>query len=213
MGSGEMAITLLPVDSVRGQLGQAARLLTTGRYAKMMSYQREEDRLRSFASSLLLQKAARGRNIFYNEAGKPLAEGLFFNLSHSGNYAVLAEADNWVGVDIEEMAPIGDWAEEALTPQEYAWMLQGVDEAQQQRRFYSLWTRKESLVKCEGHGFWGSPGEISVMPVEGRRLIDYAGKAYGLCSLELEGYMLSAALRGKEPRLRVEKGLPGRMLL
>ncbi|MBR2143239.1 4'-phosphopantetheinyl transferase superfamily protein [Anaerovibrio sp.] len=199
----KVTITLLPVECLRTHLGEAARLLAATLYEKMMRYRREEDRLRSFASSLLLQKAAQGRSIYYNEEGKPLVEGLFFNLSHSGNYAVLAEADIPVGVDIEEMVSPGDWVREALTAQEYKWMLLGKDERDQQERFYRLWTRKESLVKCEGHGFSLSPGEISTMPVDEAQLIAYAGKTYGICSHNLHGYMLSAALHGKQPILMI----------
>jgi len=200
---GEVMITLLPVECLRTHLGEAASLLPAERYEKMMRYRQEKDRLRCFASSLLLQKAARGRSIFYNEAGKPLVEGLFFNLSHSGDYAVLAEADSCVGVDIEEMVPYGDWVREALTSSEYEWLRQEDDETLRQERFYRLWTRKESLVKCEGHGFSLSPGEISTMPVEGACLIDYAGKAYGICSHTFYGYILSAALQGRQPHIKV----------
>ena len=125
---GEVMLTLLPVECLRPHLGEAARLLPAERYEKLLRYRQEEDRLRCFASSLLLQKAAQGRSISYNEAGKPLAEGLSFNLSHSGDYAVLAEADSPVGVDIEKMSPYGDWVREALTAREYEWMLRGKDE-------------------------------------------------------------------------------------
>ena len=198
---GEVLITLLPVECLRTHLWEAERFLPAARFSKMMRYRREADRLRCFASSLLLQKAAQGRSVSYNEKGKPLVEGIFFNLSHSGAYAVLAEADNVVGVDIEEMVPLGGWVREALTSQEYAWMLQGEDETVRQERFYRLWTRKESLVKCEGHGFSSAPGEISTLPVAETQLTDYLGKTYGLGSLNLGGYMLSAALQGEQPRL------------
>ena len=195
----EVMMTLLPVDCLRPHLGEAARLLPAERYEKLVRYRQEEDRLRCFASSLLLQKAAQGRSISYNEAGKPLVEGLFFNLSHIGDYVVLAEADGPVGVDIEEMVPYGDWVRAALAAREYEWMLRGKDERERQERFYRLWTRKESLVKCEGRGFALSPGEISTMPVDEARLIAYGGKTYGLCSHTFHGYMLSAALQGKRP--------------
>ena len=114
---------------------------------------------------------------------------------------MLAEADSSVGVDIEKMVSYGDWVREALTSSEYEWMLRGKDESERQERFYRLWTRKESLVKCEGHGFSSAPGEISTLPVAETQLTDYLGKTYGLGSLNLGGYMLSAALQGKQPRL------------
>ncbi len=195
----EVMITLLQVDRLRTHLCEAARFLPMERYKKMLCYRQEEDRLRCFASSLLLQKAVQGRSVSYNEEGKTLAEGKFFNLLHSGAYAVLAEADSSVGVDIEEMVPYGDWVREALTSSEYEWMLRGKDESERQERFYRLWTRKESLVKCEGHGFSLSPGKISTMPVAEKELTEYAGKAYGICSLTLGNYMLSAALLGMQP--------------
>lgn len=199
----KVMVTLLQVGELQTHLWEAERLLPVMRYEKMIRYRREEDRLRSFASSLLLQKAAQGSSIYYNEEGKPLVERHFFNLSHSGNYAVLAEANSAVGVDIEEMVPPGDWVRDTLTVQEHKWMLQGKDENDRQERFYRLWTRKESLVKCDGHGFSLSPGEISTMPVDEARLTAYAGKTYGICSHSFCGYMLSAALQGKQPLLVV----------
>lgn len=118
---------------------------------------------------------------------------------------MLAEADSSVGVDIEKMVPYGDWVREALTPSEYEWMLRGKDESERQERFYRLWTRKESLVKCEGHGFSLSPGEISTMPVDEKKLTKYARKAYGICSFTLGNYMLSAALLGMQPLLMMHE--------
>jgi 4'-phosphopantetheinyl transferase len=82
-------------------------------------------------------------------------------------------------------------------------MLRGKDEREWQERFYRLWTRKESLVKCEGQGFALSPGEISTMLVDEAQLIAYAGKTYGLCSHIFHGYMLSAALQDKQPLIRL----------
>lgn len=200
----QVHVTLLQVDCLRGNLQEAPRILSRERYEKMMRYRREEDRLRSFAASLLLRKAAGNRRVFYGREGKPLAEGIFFSLAHSGTYAVLAEAAVPVGVDIEKMEPVGDWGQEALSREEYKWLGQAGDEAERQARFYRLWTRKESLVKCEGRGFAIDPGEISTMPVESQQLVAYAGEAYGICSRSFRGYMLSAALQGKHPYIVLE---------
>jgi len=52
----EVMMTLLPVDCLRPHLGEAAWLLPAERYEKLVRY-RQEDRLRCFASSLLLQKS------------------------------------------------------------------------------------------------------------------------------------------------------------
>ena len=42
------------------------------------------------------------------------------------------------------------------------------------------------------------------MPVDEAQLIGYGGKNYGIGSLNLGGYMLSVALQGKQPRLRLQ---------
>ena len=43
------------------------------------------------------------QKVYYGKYGKPLAHGKNFNVSHSGNYVVLAESENAIGVDIEEL--------------------------------------------------------------------------------------------------------------
>ncbi|MDR3320659.1 MAG: 4'-phosphopantetheinyl transferase superfamily protein [Desulfovibrio sp.] len=102
----------------------------------------------------------------FGTAGKPCAkiEKLpFFNLSHAGDYVVLATAQNEVGVDIEPVHAYEDAvAERCLTPEEHAW---------RKRRggkwaFYKLWTAKESVMKATGKGFTLPPESFCILPVD-----------------------------------------------
>ncbi len=96
--------------------------------------------------------------------GKPrLAEDpprLAFNLSHSGDLALVAVARNReVGVDVERVKPERDLvalAERALAP-EAAAAVREAAEPERARLFYELWTRHEARLKCLGVGLAAKP--------------------------------------------------------
>jgi len=98
------------------------------------------------------------------ERGKPVLDTchhpapLHFNLSHSGDYALLALCRNHpVGVDIEQQNEIRDapgLIKRFFTPVE-AHALEGLSGAALLDRFYRLWTCKEALLKAEGVGITG----------------------------------------------------------
>lgn len=80
---------------------------------------------------------------------------LTFNVSHSGDYALLAFAAGvQLGVDIEHIRAketVTDLAKAVLSPREFAEFLQ-LPEADRQRAFFRAWTRKEAFVKGIGEG-------------------------------------------------------------
>jgi 4'-phosphopantetheinyl transferase len=91
--------------------------------------------------------------------GKPrlvdIPTDLRFNLSHSGEEALLAVArGREVGVDIEEARVVPDLmavAEQVFTPAERA-RLERTRGDDRQAMFFRLWTRKESFIKACGDG-------------------------------------------------------------
>lgn len=95
------------------------------------------------------------------DAGKPDVapalnpHGLRFNLTHSHDLALVAMAPGRaVGVDVEYIRPMDDIARLAadhFSPSEAA-ALADVPEAERQRAFFSVWTRKEAFVKALGAG-------------------------------------------------------------
>ena len=93
-----------------------------------------------------------------NAHGKPqLAPSMYtelqFNLSHSGNRAVMAVCDNFsIGIDIEEVRPITeDVAGHFFSSRECA-ALNALPEEEFVQGFYRCWTRKEAFVKALGMG-------------------------------------------------------------
>lgn len=84
--------------------------------------------------------------------GKPMVEGLEFNLSHSGHLVICAVSNQSVGCDVEciRKAPKGV-AERFFSrgEQEYLSRFIGQD---YDKEFLRLWTMKESYVKMTSEG-------------------------------------------------------------
>lgn len=101
--------------------------------------------------------------------GKPrLAEAperLSFNLSHSGDLALVAVAPGGVevGVDVERLKGRRDLARLAarwLPEDDATAVAAAAPGAERERVFYAAWTRHEARVKCTGAGLAGPvPGE------------------------------------------------------
>jgi 4'-phosphopantetheinyl transferase len=119
----------------------------------------------------------------YGEHGKPallLITDLHFNLSHSGDYAMIAVARSApVGVDIERLRPNIDMA--ALLRR-----LGETDLPATVSELYRAWTRREAKTKATGAPLFEKPS-LEV------RAIDVAAP---------EGYAASVALVGSEPAVQ-----------
>lgn len=80
---------------------------------------------------------------------------LHFNVSHSGDLALICIADGFeVGVDIERLRLVPDAlaiARRRFTPAEARFVEEG-DASDVDRRFLLCWTRKEALAKATGAG-------------------------------------------------------------
>ena len=97
--------------------------------------------------------------------GKPrlavAPERLSFNLSHSGDLALVAIAPGGVevGVDVERLRPRRDLVRlaERWLPAADAAAVAAAGEAELEAVFYTAWTRHEARVKCTGTGISGPP--------------------------------------------------------
>lgn len=93
----------------------------------------------------------------YNEWGKPELAGeqrsVYFNLSHSGDYVVLAVSDGPIGIDIEHKSKnYLSLTKRCFCLEEYEDILSFETEEERQRRFLEYWTMKEAYIKCVGEG-------------------------------------------------------------
>lgn len=94
------------------------------------------------------------------EYGKPFltnleAAGVLFNLSHSGEVALIAVArEREVGVDVEFMR--ADFATNEVAEHFFSmaeiYTLSGLEPHLRTQAFFSCWTRKEAYVKARGEG-------------------------------------------------------------
>jgi len=85
--------------------------------------------------------------------GKPLVEGVEFNLSHSSELAVVAIADSRVGIDVEKVRerPAMEMAERFFAPDEIE-QLRSASPDDRQHAFFRCWTSKEAYLKARGEG-------------------------------------------------------------
>ncbi|MGN0151874.1 MAG: 4'-phosphopantetheinyl transferase family protein [Wujia sp.] len=125
----------------------------------------------SLAAGLLLQDVAQKELgirpedlvVAREEYGKPYIEGhmdFCYNISHSGDYVVLAYGEMPVGVDIEQIREHDlDVAKRCFTAEENEYILHGyregrgrLESATEYERFFQIWTMKESYLKLIGKG-------------------------------------------------------------
>jgi 4'-phosphopantetheinyl transferase len=108
--------------------------------------------------------------------GKPrLANGeLRFNLTHSGELALVAVSSVEVGVDVEQVKPHRDLtgvAKRVFTAAERAEVAAGGD-----RAFYRHWVAKEAFVKATGRGISSLKSfEVALDAPGGSRLTHVGG--------------------------------------
>lgn len=190
------------------ELEPLIRLLPECRREKMNRYLRREDRLRCLGGGLLLSHwLGKGyeKRLSYNPYGKPLLNGKgTFNLSHSGDFVVLAAADQTVGADVQQQEP-GDlpaMAKISFHPKERRLFLV----SQQQRElFYSIWTLKESYMKAVGKGFSLPPTSFSISFSGGKAGID-GDDSYHLKEIPFfPGYSLAVCCKQPVEEVRPEE--------
>lgn len=79
-------------------------------------------------------------------------QSIYFNVSHSGDYGIIAIANREIGVDLEFINPTFNFKEimpHVFNKPEKHEVIHSND---QRKTFYQLWTRKEAIVKATGKG-------------------------------------------------------------
>lgn len=135
-------------------------------------YRRKEDALRCLAAGALLQHAlgTADYTVAKGPFGKPYIKGnnsFHYNLSHSGNWVVIACGDTEVGIDVEKIcmdAGKEDIARRYFTPDEQAYVFDTKELAPQ--RFFEVWTGKESYLKYLGTGMQRNLDSFSIFSLE-----------------------------------------------
>lgn len=165
LGPEDVQVWRAPLDAGRAARARMRALLTDDECSRADRFVRGVDRdrftvARAFLRDVLARhlgtRADRVR-ISEQPAGKPVLEGehLRFNLSHSGDLALLAVSlDREIGVDLEALRPVRDaclLAERFFAPREVA-TLRSSPAAERDAAFLRCWTLKEAYVKGVGGG-------------------------------------------------------------
>ncbi len=140
------------------------------RRKKILKYIRCCDRRLSLGAWRLMEKALEQHGfsadgVIIGKNGKPECAGIYFNLSHSDEMVLCVVSDRPVGCDIEKItaAPM-EIAEHFFSHKERAYISASNSVTESDRRFFKLWTIKESYMKMTGEGMSLSPIRIEADP-------------------------------------------------
>ena len=168
LGSNEVHIWSVSLNPAEAVLEARHCLLSEDELARASRFRFPEHRRRYLAARGALRHilaaylGTQGRDVsfVYGAAGKPnlpaeLGKGLQFNLSHSGELAVVAlAARRTVGVDVELVRPIDDV--EGMIGRFFSkgerTDLFALPEHERVEAFFRCWTRKEAFIKATGDG-------------------------------------------------------------
>ena len=188
------------------------KLLPSDSILKAEKYHFTDDKKRSLAGEFLkrvlisnsLKTRASDLHFITNEFNKPSVanlESIHFNLTHSGDWVVIAIDDQPVGIDIEKIQPkIPDVEKIAFTQEEIQQIYQ-IESQQLTTRFFKQWTRKESYIKALGIGFSASLDKISILELSNGEIqifTDHYDKTWIIRDLIFDsGYSLSVCSKKK----------------
>lgn len=147
-------ITNLPDPDTCPELLQP---LTIERREKIAKMRQSKNRRQSLGAGLLLEKVLsrygmRSQDVYLDECGKPQIEGLFFNLSHSGELVICAVSGKAVGCDVEQQGKAPrNLAKRFFCENEQRYLSRVADDKYDEA-LYRLWTLKESYMKYTGEG-------------------------------------------------------------
>jgi 4'-phosphopantetheinyl transferase len=154
--------------------------------------------------------------------GKPHLAGTAppFNLSHSGNLAILAVSPGpEVGIDIERIDPrraTADLAARFFSPAENVALAATPEGEPRTAAFFRIWSRKEAVIKALGEGLTcplasfdvsATPGEARLLALRRPGANPAAWTLFALDHLA-PGYSAAAAVIGPCPHLIHHNTLP-----
>ena len=140
------------------------------------------------ASTILKNKFI--KEYYVDDKGKPQADHICFNVSHSKGLVALCLDEHPIGLDIEL---IRDTAEELKryisSEEEYQYI-------KDDKSFFEIWTSKESLSKCLGEGLNKQIKDIPALPLVGKKI--YQNKKYISQQIEHNNYIFSVTIQSDE---------------
>jgi 4'-phosphopantetheinyl transferase len=219
LGPREVHVWLVALVQSPAAIVALASLLSDNERARAARFHFDRDRtaytiargaLRTLAGRYLGRPPA-ALGFGYRAKGKPYllvpdGEWLRFNVSHSGDVAVIGFAPGKeIGVDVERRrarADLASLAHTAFSPDEYARFC-AIPPHEREAAFFLCWSRKEAFVKSTGEGVSQlTDFDVSLEPGKPARLLRVAGEPQGEPRWSLEdlpeipGYAAALAVAG-----------------
>ncbi|MHA4807237.1 4'-phosphopantetheinyl transferase family protein [Flavitalea flava] len=179
----------------------------------ILRYRTREDRLRAFAGKLLLLRSIKdcsfdkGQSLYdlkYTPYNRPYFDGQpDFNITHSGDYALLGiTTTGKIGIDIERIAPLHFHdLKEIFTIKEWDAIRHS---PLPEKKFYEIWTKKESIVKAVGRGL-NIP--FTQFQVDGS-LVEIENQCFRIFELDIDTHYYSCfATNGEAPAVPEMQGI------
>ena len=143
----EISIHILHINEIVENFKMVINSLTREEYVTISKYKDIKRMVQKIASILLINKYSGEGELKYNEFEKPYKDnGIFFSVSHSEDYIVIAVSDSNIGIDIEKVRTMNNKViKYVLSDKEYS-HFNDIDD------FFNMWTIKESVSKCLGTG-------------------------------------------------------------
>lgn len=187
----EMDVWVIPLDAPLPGAEDISRVLAPDECARAEHFLRPFDRQRWINGRLAVRRHLAAYLCCTPESirlgtrghGKPVivdpgSPSLHFNVSHSQEVALLAvTAAGPVGVDVERIRPVADLPRivtRFFSPSEQSCILQA-SAPELESRFFTCWTRKESVLKALGVGLSMALDtfDVSVLPDEPARVLSW----------------------------------------
>ena len=167
------------------------------RREKVIRYRMPDDRKRSLGAGIILRRILQENGLTendlrYSENEKPVADSVFFNVSHAGDYVVGVSSDCQVGCDIEKIrkAPM-EIAQRHFLVTESAYIQAAPD---RDKAFFTLWTLKESYMKMTGMGMSLPLDSFEIVrTTDGFALGKSPEKPCFFKTMEFDGHMFSVS--------------------
>lgn len=209
----ELAVFRVALLEGAGLVPHLRGLLSPDEIERAARYRRPSDQLRfSCARGLLRVVLSRYTNQLPNriefvaghnrKPGLKESVGWQFNVSHSGDWILIAVGNVRVGVDLEWANP--DFSFQDLLTVSFSAAEQHYIDACSEARlcFYQLWTRKEALVKATAKGMDDTFGQIPSLAgthFTNAQLIGESGPWLVNSLLVADGYPAAVAYDGVSP--------------
>lgn len=167
------------------------------RRKKVIRYRSPDDRKRSLGAGFIIKRILNENGLSesclkYSENEKPVVDGLFFNISHAGDYVVGVLSECEVGCDIERIvhAPL-EVAEHYFNLAEKEYIKSAKDK---DRAFFTLWTLKESYMKMTGKGMSLPLDAFELIPAANSFILGKTPERHCFFkTLEFENYIFSVS--------------------